>query len=140
MEEDKNFKDLGICEQLAEACDNLGWKIPTKIQAEAIPHALEGSFSLLYSLIITLFSFYSCSASCTWFYFGFSILGKDLIGLAQTGSGKTGAFALPILQSLLESPQAFFACVLSPTRFDIWSLVDCCFWFFIFIIIFCSMF
>ena len=76
--------------------------------------------------------------SCTWFYFGFSILGKDLIGLAQTGSGKTGAFALPILQSLLESPQAFFACVLSPTRFDIWSLVDCCFWFFIFIIIFCS--
>lgn len=60
MEEDKNFKDLGICEQLAEACDNLGWKIPTKIQAEAIPHALEGSFSLSYSLIITLF-FYSCS-------------------------------------------------------------------------------
>ncbi|KAF5189698.1 Dead-box atp-dependent rna helicase [Thalictrum thalictroides] len=41
---------------------------------------------------------------------------KDLIGLAQTGSGKTGAFALPILHHLLESPQAFFACVLSPTR------------------------
>ncbi|OWM83150.1 hypothetical protein CDL15_Pgr011832 [Punica granatum] len=43
--------------------------------------------------------------------------GKDLIGLAQTGSGKTGAFALPILQALIESPQPFFACVLSPTRF-----------------------
>jgi ATP-dependent RNA helicase DDX47/RRP3 len=46
--------------------------------------------------------------------------GKDLIGLAQTGSGKTGAFALPILQALLESSQKsvqpFFACVLSPTR------------------------
>ncbi|CAK9165657.1 unnamed protein product [Ilex paraguariensis] len=42
--------------------------------------------------------------------------GKDLIELAQTGSGKTGAFALPILQALLETPQAFFACVLSPTR------------------------
>jgi ATP-dependent RNA helicase DDX47/RRP3 len=43
-----------------------------------------------------------------------------LIGLAQTGSGKTGAFALPILQALLESSQKsvqpFFACVLSPTR------------------------
>ncbi|KAA8527189.1 hypothetical protein F0562_008582 [Nyssa sinensis] len=42
--------------------------------------------------------------------------GKDLIGLAQTGSGKTGAFALPVLQALLETPHAFFACVLSPTR------------------------
>ncbi|KAL7191836.1 hypothetical protein ACSBR2_023832 [Camellia fascicularis] len=87
MEEDKeevkSFKDLGVCDQLIEACDNLGWKHPSKIQAEAIPHALEG---------------------------------KDLIGLAQTGSGKTGAFALPILQALLETPQAFFACVLSPTR------------------------
>jgi len=49
----------------------------------------------------------------------FSISGKDLIGLAETGSGKTGAFALPILQALLESRQAFFACVQSPTRFDI---------------------
>lgn len=40
-----------------------------------------------------------------------------MIGLAQTGSGKTGAFALPILQSLLEHKSPFFACVLSPTRF-----------------------
>ncbi|KAI8557309.1 hypothetical protein RHMOL_Rhmol04G0000600 [Rhododendron molle] len=79
----KSFKDLGLCDQLLEACDNLGWKQPSKIQVEAIPHGLEG---------------------------------KDLIGLAQTGSGKTGAFALPILQALLETPQAFFACVLSPTR------------------------
>ncbi|XP_056168825.1 DEAD-box ATP-dependent RNA helicase 10-like isoform X1 [Syzygium oleosum] len=82
-EEVKTFKELGICEQLLEACETLGWKNPTKIQVEAIPHALEG---------------------------------KDMIGLAQTGSGKTGAFALPILQALLDSPQAFFTCVLSPTR------------------------
>jgi len=45
-----------------------------------------------------------------------ALQGKDVIGLAQTGSGKTGAFALPILQELLDSPQAFFALVLSPTR------------------------
>lgn len=37
-----SFKGLGICEQLVEACDNLGWKNPSKIQAEAIPHALQG--------------------------------------------------------------------------------------------------
>lgn len=42
--------------------------------------------------------------------------GKDVIGLAQTGSGKTGAFSLPILQALMEKPQELFALVLSPTR------------------------
>ncbi|PWZ23308.1 DEAD-box ATP-dependent RNA helicase 10 [Zea mays] len=80
------FAELGICAELVEACDAMGWKEPTRIQAEAIPHALQG---------------------------------KDLIALAQTGSGKTGAFALPILQELLSNRQAeqsFFACVLSPTR------------------------
>lgn len=39
-----------------------------------------------------------------------------MIGLAQTGSGKTGAFALPILQDLLDAQKAFFALVLAPTR------------------------
>ncbi|KAI9757931.1 MAG: Phosphoacetylglucosamine Mutase [Chaenotheca gracillima] len=42
--------------------------------------------------------------------------GRDLIGLAETGSGKTAAFTLPILQTLLEKPQAFFGLVLAPTR------------------------
>lgn len=42
--------------------------------------------------------------------------GRDVIGLAETGSGKTGAFALPILQALLSSPQRLFAVILAPTR------------------------
>lgn len=46
-EEVKSFKELGLVEQLVEACDSLGWKNPSKIQAEAIPHALEGSASSL---------------------------------------------------------------------------------------------
>ncbi|XP_020110682.1 DEAD-box ATP-dependent RNA helicase 10 isoform X1 [Ananas comosus] len=86
MEDDgspKTFAGLGVCEELVEACKSLGWETPSKIQAEAIPYALQG---------------------------------RDVIGLAQTGSGKTGAFALPILQALLQKPQPFFACVLSPTR------------------------
>merc|ERR1712029_1029702 len=42
--------------------------------------------------------------------------GNDVIGLAETGSGKTGAFALPVLQALLENPGRFFGLVLTPTR------------------------
>ncbi|XP_040076352.1 probable ATP-dependent RNA helicase DDX47 [Ixodes scapularis] len=83
QEEEVTFKSLGIVDVLCEACEQLKWKSPTKIQKESIPLALQG---------------------------------KDVIGLAETGSGKTGSFALPILQALLETPQRLFALVLTPTR------------------------
>lgn len=70
-------------EALCTACEQLKWKVPTKIQRESIPIALQG---------------------------------KDIIGLAETGSGKTAAFTLPILQALLEHPQRYFALILTPTR------------------------
>ena len=45
------------------------------------------------------------------------LAGKDVIGTAQTGSGKTAAFLLPILQRLLKQPhRGTAALVLSPTR------------------------
>lgn len=77
------FKSLGLINPLLEALDSLNFKVPTEIQVEALPHALEG---------------------------------RDIIGVAATGSGKTAAFALPILQKLWEEPKGLFACVLAPTR------------------------
>ncbi|OCK80037.1 ATP-dependent rRNA helicase RRP3 [Lepidopterella palustris CBS 459.81] len=79
----KSFSDLGVIDSLSEACANMGYKLPTPIQAESIPLALQG---------------------------------RDIIGLAETGSGKTAAFAIPILQALMEKPQPFFGLVLAPTR------------------------
>lgn len=86
MEEEEaalSFKDLGIIDELCQACSQLGWKAPTPIQKEAIPLALKD---------------------------------KDVIGLAETGSGKTGAFGLPLLQALIARPQRLFALILTPTR------------------------
>ena len=59
----------------------------------------------------------------------YALEGKDIIGLAETGSGKTAAFCLPILQNLLENPVrgAVFAVILAPTRelaFQIHKVVD----------------
>jgi ATP-dependent RNA helicase DDX47/RRP3 len=92
------FAALGVCDELCDACLQMGYSEPTPIQTEAIPLALAG---------------------------------KDVIGLAQTGSGKTAAFAIPILQALLTATHAGaaggrharaaaasspFAVVVAPTR------------------------
>jgi ATP-dependent RNA helicase DDX49/DBP8 len=50
--------------------------------------------------------------------------GRDVIGGAKTGSGKTAAFALPILQKLSEDPYGVFAIVLTPTRYKDSGIVD----------------
>jgi ATP-dependent RNA helicase RhlE len=43
--------------------------------------------------------------------------GQDVLGLAQTGTGKTAAFVLPILQRLLKTPRGCIqALVIAPTR------------------------
>lgn len=44
------------------------------------------------------------------------LAGRDVIGGSRTGSGKTVAFAVPILQKWAEDPMGIFAVVLTPTR------------------------
>jgi len=41
---------------------------------------------------------------------------RDLLGIAQTGTGKTGAFLVPIIEQLLDHKQKNFALVMVPTR------------------------
>src|SRR5215208_8516167 len=45
-----------------------------------------------------------------------ALRGRDLIGLAQTGTGKTAAFTLPIVHRLLGGPRRTRALILTPTR------------------------
>ena len=78
-----SFADLGLSAPIISALTDLGYEKPSPIQAECIPHLLNG---------------------------------RDVLGMAQTGSGKTAAFSLPLLHNLkaeLKSPQIL---VLAPTR------------------------
>lgn len=45
-----------------------------------------------------------------------ALRGRDLIGLAQTGTGKTAAFSIPLVERLLGGPRRTRALVLTPTR------------------------
>jgi ATP-dependent RNA helicase RhlE len=83
-----DFNALGLAEPLLAALIRTGYSTPTPIQAQAIPHVMQGS---------------------------------DLLGIAQTGTGKTAAFAVPILHRLLAhrrrpAPGGCRVLVLAPTR------------------------
>ncbi|HRZ77398.1 MAG TPA: DEAD/DEAH box helicase, partial [Bacteroidales bacterium] len=42
--------------------------------------------------------------------------GRDLLGIAQTGTGKTAAFMVPVIESLMKQKRNHYALVLVPTR------------------------
>lgn len=82
------FSKLGLAPVICKTLEKLELTIPTPIQAQAIPHLLEG---------------------------------RDLMGLAQTGTGKTAAFSLPLIHRLIPvgsrpEPRTARALVLAPTR------------------------
>ena len=83
-----DFDMLGLAPRLIEKLAEQGITDPTPIQAQAIPHAMNG---------------------------------RDVMGLAQTGTGKTAAFGLPMIDSLMKagvkpSPKTARGLILAPTR------------------------
>lgn len=44
------------------------------------------------------------------------ISGRNLMGIANTGTGKTAAFLIPIIERLLQNPESFTSLVVVPTR------------------------
>lgn len=83
-----SFETLGLSQYLLNTLSANGFETPTPIQAQAIPHLLEG---------------------------------RDLVGLAQTGTGKTLGFGLPIIARLIKEgakaePKACRTLILAPTR------------------------
>ena len=75
------FAALGLAPALLETLQQIGYREPTPIQREAIPHLLAG---------------------------------RDVMGQAQTGTGKTAAFTLPTLQQL--DKRSLQVLILAPTR------------------------
>jgi superfamily II DNA/RNA helicase len=81
-----SFSHLGLSDKVIAAIDSAGYKTPTPIQDQAIPHVLAR---------------------------------RDVLGIAQTGTGKTAAFVLPML-TMLEKGRARArmprTLILEPTR------------------------
>lgn len=78
-----SFQDLDLPKPLIQALDDVGYETPTPIQAQTIPHLLNG---------------------------------LDLLGHAPTGTGKTAAFALPLIARLDLKSVKVQIMVLTPTR------------------------
>ena len=80
----KTFEELGVCEEIRIAIEELGFVQPMPVQEEVIPYLLGNR--------------------------------TDVIALAQTGTGKTAAFGIPLLQRIDNSFRDTQALILSPTR------------------------
>ncbi len=80
----KSFDELKLSEPVARAVHELGFAVPTPIQAQALPILLAGP--------------------------------TDFIGLAATGTGKTAAFGLPLVERMDPSAKHVQGLVLCPTR------------------------
>ena len=104
----RTFESLGVIPPLLEALAQMKFSKPTEIQAQAIPYALQER---------DIIGVAETVSNSTCINLGFSgHISDSLLPLLRKGSGKTAAFALPILQKLWDEPKGLFCCVLAPTR------------------------
>ena len=93
----KTFAELGLKEQILNAITEIGYEQPTPVQAAVIPVLLGEENT-------------DDTAG------GATVPAQDIIALAQTGTGKTAAYGLPVLQNVDADDRSTQVVILSPTR------------------------
>ena len=93
----KTFAELGLKEQILNAITEIGYEQPTPVQAAVIPVLLGEENT-------------DDTAD------GAAVPTQDIIALAQTGTGKTAAYGLPVLQNVEADDRSTQVVILSPTR------------------------
>ncbi len=105
----KTFEELGVSEEIRRAITELGFVSPMPVQEEVIPYLL-GNNNVLIEREQNEAGFDSAERENRRTKF------NDIIALAQTGTGKTAAFGIPVLQRIDANQRETQALVLSPTR------------------------
>ncbi len=106
----KTFRELGVSEEICRAIEELGFEHPMPVQEAVIPLLAPRK------AVITMETSAEELPEETREEVTDEVETTDIIALAQTGTGKTAAFGLPLLQMIDAKSRITQAVVLSPTR------------------------